>query len=42
DGTLPAIGGIRPAGRFAMALHDPVLDRTVRHEYAVETLPVAG
>lgn len=41
-GTLPAIGAIRPARRFAMALEDPVLGRTLRHEYAVEVLPVAG
>lgn len=41
-GTLPAIGGIRPSTRFAMELRDPVLERAVRHDYAVETLPVAG
>src|ERR671910_30790 len=32
-GTLAAKGGIRPAGRFAMELQDPVLKRTLRHEY---------
>src|SRR3990170_8233782 len=35
-GTLAAKGGIRPAGRFAMELDDPVLGRRLRHEYAVK------
>jgi hypothetical protein len=39
-GTLPAIGGIRPAGCFAMELHDPVLGRSIRHAYDVHDLPV--
>lgn len=41
-GTLAAIGGIRPAERFEVELEDPVLGRTIRHAYAVDTLPVAG
>ncbi|GLC97982.1 hypothetical protein Tamer19_73910 [Cupriavidus sp. TA19] len=41
-GTLPAIGGIRPAERFDIELDDPVLQRTLRHTYAVATLPIAG
>jgi hypothetical protein len=41
-GTLAAKGGIRPAGRFEMELHDPVLQRTLAHAYAIETLPIAG
>jgi hypothetical protein len=41
-GTLAAIGGIRPAARFAMELHDPVLGRTLRHAYEVEALPVVS
>jgi hypothetical protein len=41
-GTLAAIGGIRPAERFEVELEDPVLGRTLRHAYAVDTLPVAG
>lgn len=41
-GTLAAIGGIRPAERFEVELDDPVLGRTLRHAYAVDTLPVAG
>lgn len=41
-GTLAAKGGIRPAKRFAMELEDPVLGRKLRHEYAIEVLPVEG
>jgi hypothetical protein len=41
-GTLAAKGGIRPAKRFTMELHDPVLKRKLRHEYRVEVLPVEG
>ncbi|HYF54463.1 MAG TPA: DUF2848 domain-containing protein [Salinarimonas sp.] len=41
-GTLSAIGGIRPSERFEMELHDPVLGRTIRHAYRVETLPVVA
>jgi len=39
-GTLPAIGGIRPASRFTMELRDPVLGRTLRHAYAIDVLQV--
>ena len=41
-GTLAVKGGIRPAERFRMALEDPVLGRTLTHEYAIEVLPVEG
>ncbi len=41
-GTLAAKGGIRPAGRFAMELDDPVLGRKLRHEYAIKALPIEG
>lgn len=41
-GTLGAIGGIRPASRFAMRLHDPVLGRTMEHHYEVAALPVVS
>lgn len=41
-GTLGAIGGIRPSAHFAMELHDPVLNRTLRHDYAVRVLPVVA
>jgi hypothetical protein len=38
-GTLGAKGGVRPARRFKMALHDPVLDRTITHAYEIRELP---
>jgi hypothetical protein len=41
-GTLGAIGGIRPGTRFEMELEDPVLNRTMRHAYDIETLPVVS
>lgn len=39
-GTVPATGGIRPASAFRMELADPVLGRTIRHEYRVSDMPV--
>lgn len=39
-GTMSAMGGIRPADRFEMELHDPVLRRTLRHGYDIVALPV--
>jgi hypothetical protein len=39
-GTVPAIGGIRPATRFACELQDPVLSRRISLAYDVETLAV--
>lgn len=39
-GTLSAIGGIRPATRFEMALIDPVLKRSILHAYDIVELPV--
>ena len=41
-GTLAAKGGIRPSKRFKMELEDPVLKRTLTHEYAIKVLPVEG
>ena len=41
-GTMPAIGGIRHAGRFEGELEDPVLRRTIRFGYDVKVLPVRG
>src|SRR5690606_19900630 len=38
-GTVGAIGGIRPSARFTMELFDPVLKRSIRHGYTIETLP---
>lgn len=39
-GTLAAIGGIRPAERFAFELEDPVLGRKIAHAYDVAVLPL--
>jgi hypothetical protein len=41
-GTVPAIGGIRPADRFEMELEDPVLGRRMAHGYDVVALPVVS
>lgn len=38
-GTVGAIGGIRSSNVFEMELHDPVLQRSLRHRYEVEVLP---
>lgn len=40
-GTLPVRGGVRPAARFLLELDDPVLKRTIRHEYRAVALPIA-
>lgn len=39
-GTMPAIGGIRPAARFECELHDPVLSRTIMLAYNIDVLPI--
>lgn len=39
-GTLGAIGGVRPASRYRMALTDPVHARRIDLAYAVRTLPI--
>jgi hypothetical protein len=41
-GTLPANGGILAARRFSFELEDPVLGRSIRHEYQVRTLPIVS
>jgi len=41
-GTMPAIGGVRPAARFEGELEDPVLQRRIAFGYDVKTLPIAG
>ena len=41
-GTFGAIGGIRPASRFEMELHDPKLGRSITAAYDVETLAVVS
>ncbi|WP_027966313.1 DUF2848 domain-containing protein [Halomonas halocynthiae] len=39
-GTLPVIGGVRPAQVFRMVLTDPVKGRALSHAYTIETLSV--
>jgi hypothetical protein len=39
-GTFAVIGGLRPSSDFHIALHDPVLKRTIEHSYAIAALPV--
>jgi hypothetical protein len=41
-GTLAVHGGIKPATKFEMELHDPVLNRSIVHSYKIETLPDEG
>ncbi len=41
-GTLPAIGGIRPAERFEIELEDPVRKRRLSHAYVMDVLPVVA
>lgn len=41
-GTLPAIGGVRPADSFRVEIEDPVLGRRISHSYRCRHLPVAG
>lgn len=41
-GTLPVMGGIRPAEQFEMKLVDPVLDRCIEHVYDIQTLPIVN
>ncbi|QIE56768.1 DUF2848 domain-containing protein [Pikeienuella piscinae] len=39
-GTVPALGGVRPARFFRMELRDPVLGRSIEHAYETLTLPI--
>lgn len=41
-GTLPVIGGVRPAEAFRMVLTDPVTGGELEHRYAMTTLPVVA
>ncbi len=41
-GTFAAKGGIRPADRFDFEIFDPVLNRSIRHGYSIQMLPVRG
>jgi len=42
SGTISTKGGLKPAERFKFELEDPVLGRTLRHEYTVRILPIVG
>jgi hypothetical protein len=42
SGTISTKGGLKPAESFKFELEDPVLGRTLRHEYTVRTLPIVG
>ena len=39
-GTLAAIGGVRPATQFKMAMHDPVTDQSIKAEYTTKNLSI--
>lgn len=41
-GTVPVIGQIRGASSFEIVLEDPVLNRSISHQYGCVNLPVAG
>jgi hypothetical protein len=41
-GTMPAIGAIRPSGRFEMELEDPTTGRKLHHAYTVQPLPIVS
>ena len=41
-GTFAAIGGIRPASRFAMEIEDPVLGSRISHAYDIQSLPLVS
>jgi len=41
-GTVPAIGGIRPAAAFSYELEDPVRGRAIRGRYALRSLPLVA
>jgi hypothetical protein len=42
SGTPAAIGGIRPASRFEMAIEDPETGRAIRHAYDIDVLPIVS
>lgn len=41
-GTLPVIGGVRPAQAFRMVLKDPMTGRELEHRYSIQTMPVVA
>jgi hypothetical protein len=40
-GTLPVLGTLEFAERFEFELHDPCLQRSIRHAYDIEVLPLS-
>lgn len=41
-GTLGAIGGVRPALKYRMSLHDPIRNKTINLAYDVSELPIVN
>jgi hypothetical protein len=41
-GTFAAIGGVTPADRFEMELHDPHSGRSITAAYSIRSLPIEG
>jgi hypothetical protein len=41
-GTLAVRGEIAGGERFEIELHDPVRNRSLRHDYAIRALEIAG
>ncbi|WP_293795287.1 DUF2848 domain-containing protein [uncultured Bosea sp.] len=41
-GTFAAIGGVAPADRFEMELHDPHSGRSITAAYSIRSLPIEG
>ena len=41
-GTLAAINGIRPADGMEIELHDPMTNKSIKHNYILDKLPVLG
>jgi len=38
SGTIPAAGGLRPSDHFWMQIEDPVLNRSIEHDYSVTAI----
>ncbi len=38
SGTIPAAGGLRPSDHFWMQIEDPVLHRSIEHDYSVAAI----
>lgn len=39
-GTVPALGGIRPARAFRMTLENPITGQSITHSYRITELPI--